>query len=81
MITFTEFTKKEQLVEAKPVSKATPLKESNDRNMDDLLSDLRELLSDAYDDKSIKHMDWSEVPTKNIVDIKKSIRTLLKHLE
>ncbi len=60
--------------------KQQPVHESQDRDMDNLLNELRTILEDGYDEMSIKMMDWSEVSIKDIVEIKKASRTLIKYL-
>ena len=61
--------------------KQKPVHESQDRDMDNLLNELRTILEDGYDEMSIKMMDWSEVPIRDIVEIKKAARILIKSLE
>lgn len=61
--------------------KQKPVHESQDRDMDNLLNELRNILESGYDEQSIKAMNWLEVPTKDIVEIKKAARILIKSLE
>ena len=61
--------------------KQKPVHESQDRDMDNLLNELRNILESGYDEKDIKMMDWSEVPNKDIVAIKQAARILIKSLE
>ncbi len=61
--------------------KEKPVHESQDRDMDNLLNELRNILEDGYDENAIKMMDWSEVSTKDIVAIKQAARILIKSLE
>ena len=60
--------------------KQKPVHESQDRDMDNLLNELRTILEDGYDETAIKMMDWSEVSIRDIVEIKKASRTLIKYL-
>ncbi len=61
--------------------KQQPVHESQDRDMDNLLNELRNILESGYDEQAIKMMDWSEVATKDIVAIKQAARILIKSLE
>ncbi len=61
--------------------KQQPVHESQDRDMDNLLNELRTILEDGYDETDIKMMDWSEVSTKDIVAIKQAARILIKSLQ
>ncbi len=57
------------------------LGESQDKEMDSLLNELRDILEEGYDEMSIKMMDWSEVSTRDIGNIKKAARILIQSLE